>query len=802
MLNLMTPRLDSENIDFDQLASPSATPRSESNKFQSSFPAKLYLLLESASEDIVSWLEDGKSFRVYDMERFVTSILPQYFKVSKFESFQRQLNLYGFKRIQGDRGTVAYFNANFERGNFSNLNLVRRVPTMRNKNKIPGKDESKNDNGDLAPTSEYTNSDRYISNDFAYDELACNEGLFLLPRPLIFPESQDSSMISGLAKRSLSQDYYDDDLYNVMDRFEPLSADPDAHALHEFECNSHLYEEFIRSSSKPSPSLMKGVSLPHSLMSSDPSLHNQSGEKSFKTLFQQDFHPDPSSAWVNALNSSPPALSVSWAAATPTTQPLQSHPARPQKKRSKSSSSLSTPLPPPLPPLPPVGRIRSASDLPSPFSPDLALSSDAFGSFFSPFVHDQSLTSPSNFLANTGNSASGSIFGDLPSSVSVMAPCADQPSYPLNNTFPVTSRTPDVGASARGRTSIGVSRGVSLSRVVDDMREQVLNLVENKDLGSGLSPDTTVSSSVSNGSTSDDDLIGIKRESPSGHHQVSRDIAMASSSSPLIGGGRANISISHRGSVVDNTLLTTNASVAAAGGAVAAAQERIEVYVDLDELSKYGELYVMSPAGNPILVRSTTRPVSEVTFHKAIEGGAQSMSTLSRAVMAPTEKTTPAQGGRANNKFNKGKTTVPKLPLKTIDTSQSSLGGLQKKQSYLTPSSYHVSGMNASGNMVDDHPVCFGFDEYMSYVRQCDLNNAEDSRDEPPMVDEGDDLDDDDDDDEDDRDSSRSSGSDGTGVSSLSEGCGRKVLEPVRAPHEEDDATDEEDKHLLDCLLE
>ena len=80
MLNLMTPRLDSENIDFDQLASPSATPRSESNKFQSSFPAKLYLLLESASEDIVSWLEDGKSFRVYDMERFVTSILPQYFK--------------------------------------------------------------------------------------------------------------------------------------------------------------------------------------------------------------------------------------------------------------------------------------------------------------------------------------------------------------------------------------------------------------------------------------------------------------------------------------------------------------------------------------------------------------------------------------------------------------------------------------------------------------------------------------------------------------------------------------------------
>ncbi len=39
------------------------------------------------------------SFVVHNREAFVQLIMPVYFRMSKFASFQRQLNIYNFKRI-------------------------------------------------------------------------------------------------------------------------------------------------------------------------------------------------------------------------------------------------------------------------------------------------------------------------------------------------------------------------------------------------------------------------------------------------------------------------------------------------------------------------------------------------------------------------------------------------------------------------------------------------------------------------------------------------------------------------------
>ena len=68
------------------------------------FPFCLYRLLEKAAEDeriasVVSWLPNGKGFLVYDHRAFVNEIIPAYFNQSKYQSFQRQLNLYQFRRI-------------------------------------------------------------------------------------------------------------------------------------------------------------------------------------------------------------------------------------------------------------------------------------------------------------------------------------------------------------------------------------------------------------------------------------------------------------------------------------------------------------------------------------------------------------------------------------------------------------------------------------------------------------------------------------------------------------------------------
>jgi type II restriction/modification system DNA methylase subunit YeeA len=55
----------------------------------------LHALLENAEKDgdhdIVSWLEDGNSFRINEPGEFCEKIMKNYFKQTKFSSFSRQV---------------------------------------------------------------------------------------------------------------------------------------------------------------------------------------------------------------------------------------------------------------------------------------------------------------------------------------------------------------------------------------------------------------------------------------------------------------------------------------------------------------------------------------------------------------------------------------------------------------------------------------------------------------------------------------------------------------------------------------
>ena len=66
-----------------------------------SFPLKLYEMLERVEaegcQEVVSWQSHGRCFLVHNAARFKET-LPNFFKLSKIASFQRQLNLYGFQR--------------------------------------------------------------------------------------------------------------------------------------------------------------------------------------------------------------------------------------------------------------------------------------------------------------------------------------------------------------------------------------------------------------------------------------------------------------------------------------------------------------------------------------------------------------------------------------------------------------------------------------------------------------------------------------------------------------------------------
>jgi hypothetical protein len=67
------------------------------------------------AEGAVSWQPNGMAFRVHQPEVFTRTVMPRYFKQTQYKSFQRQLHIYGFRRIGKGIGKGGYFHSMFIR---------------------------------------------------------------------------------------------------------------------------------------------------------------------------------------------------------------------------------------------------------------------------------------------------------------------------------------------------------------------------------------------------------------------------------------------------------------------------------------------------------------------------------------------------------------------------------------------------------------------------------------------------------------------------------------------------------------
>jgi hypothetical protein len=84
------------------------------------FPWKLHDMLDDRDKEgkhsVVTWQPHGRAFMVHKPKEFVDHIMHHYFNQTKYASFQRQLNLYGFSRLSHGPDKGAYFHMAFVRG--------------------------------------------------------------------------------------------------------------------------------------------------------------------------------------------------------------------------------------------------------------------------------------------------------------------------------------------------------------------------------------------------------------------------------------------------------------------------------------------------------------------------------------------------------------------------------------------------------------------------------------------------------------------------------------------------------------
>lgn len=112
---------------------PHAEWRRKRKRRLDTFPTRLHTLLDNNvdahrfAQNLISWRPHGRCFYVHNTTDFEQEVMPVVFKQTKWSSFQRQLNLYGFQRLSHGKDKGCYWNKFFLRGKPELCDMVIRT---------------------------------------------------------------------------------------------------------------------------------------------------------------------------------------------------------------------------------------------------------------------------------------------------------------------------------------------------------------------------------------------------------------------------------------------------------------------------------------------------------------------------------------------------------------------------------------------------------------------------------------------------------------------------------------------------
>mmetsp|Transcript_27725 Transcript_27725/g.39667 ORF Transcript_27725/g.39667 Transcript_27725/m.39667 type:complete len:300 (-) Transcript_27725:598-1497(-) len=192
-----------------------------------SFPEKLHEMLQDSecntrSQSIVSWQPHGRAFRVHKVKKFVEDILPKYFNHLQFTSFQRQLNMYCFRRLTLGADKGSYYHESFLRGQPFRWREMQRIRVKGNKTRAKTDFESEPNFYTLPPS--ILSQSRNLNTEFSYsEELIAEDNLYLqkvLPGPFAMPSLPLKYLEMSLAQERNIRFYLSNSQLSSVEKFD------------------------------------------------------------------------------------------------------------------------------------------------------------------------------------------------------------------------------------------------------------------------------------------------------------------------------------------------------------------------------------------------------------------------------------------------------------------------------------------------------------------------------------------------------------------------------------------------------